>query len=72
MVSHTPEKPLAGIEFFTAKNNLKIEVLGSVHLDADVNPSSSHYGWITSTPKENWQGQLVSPIKQAVGDIPFA
>ena len=73
----TPEETISkSIEFFTAKEKQfgKLEAIGiGTFGPADVNPSSSHYGWITSTPKENWQQtDLVSPIKKAIGDIPFA
>lgn len=73
----TPEETISkSIEFFTAKEKQfgKLEAIGiGTFGPADVKPSSSHYGWITSTPKENWQHtDLVSPIKKAIGDIPFA
>ena len=73
----SPEETIQkAIDFFKAKEiDLgKIQAIGiGTFGPAEVNPKSEKFGWITNTPKEKWQQtDLITPIKNALGDIPFA
>ena len=73
----SPEETIQkAIDFFKAKeiDSGKIQAIGiGTFGPAEVNPKSEKFGWITNTPKEKWQQtDLIRPIKNALGDIPFA
>ena len=73
----SPEETIQkAIDFFKAKeiDSGKIKAIGiGTFGPAEVNPKSKNFGWITNTPKEKWQQtDLITPIKNALGDIPFA
>ena len=73
----SPEETIQkAIDFFKAKeiDSGEIQAIGiGTFGPAEVNPKSENFGWITNTPKEKWQQtDLITPIKNAFGDIPFA
>ena len=73
----SPEETIQkAIDFFKAKeiDSGKIQAFGiGTFGPADVNPKSENFGWITNTPKDKWQqSDIITPIKNAFGDIPFA
>ena len=73
----SPEETIQkAIDFFKAKeiDSGEIQAIGiGTFGPAEVNPKSENFGWITNTPKEKWQQtDLITPIKNALGDIPFA
>ena len=73
----SPEETIQkAIDFFKAKeiDSGKIQAIGiGTFGPAEVNPRSEKFGWITNTPKEKWQQtDIITPIKNALGDIPFA
>lgn len=67
----TPEETIAKtIAFFEQFEHLVAVAVGSFG-PIDIDPNSSTYGYVTTTPKPNWANvDLIGPMKQAL-QVPF-
>lgn len=64
--TETPEKTLSAVQTFFKQYSLKGLGVGSFG-PLDLDPKSSTYGWITNTPKVDWQFfDLLSYLKQHI------
>ncbi len=69
----TIQKAIEFFSLFQKKNDLKLSALGVGSFGPlDPNPTSSTFGYITSTPKPGWKNSdLLGPLKSAL-NIPIA